>query len=528
MAGERILVVDDGRENRDFVVDYVLRPHGYRTLVARDGREGLEKALSERPDLILLDLQMPRMNGIEVLHALARENLNIPVVLMTFHGSEEIAVEVFRMGVKDYVKKPYTVEEMLGAIERSLTETRLRNEKDALTERLLISNRELQRRIKELNVLYKMGKSVTALLEIDQLAARAVEAATYVTGAEEGCLLLLEDGKLICRAAKRQGDGHARPLYIEMQDSLAEHAVKTGQPTVLTPEELAPARSGNPDVPHAVLYMPLLIGERVLGVLGVNNVSPDSKVFTEHDGALLSALADYAAIAVENARNFALLEEVKEWEKQQIRQTFERYVAPSVVDRVLDRPEALRLGGVRQPITILFADLRGYTTFSERARPEEVVELLNEYFRLAAEVIMAREGTLDKFLGDAVMAFFNAPEAQEDHPYRAVDAALALREAVNQWNAQRNGEKLTFGIGVHCGEAVVGNIGTSRAMNYTAIGDAVNLAKRLQERAAPGQILVSESVVECLGDQARVRLLGPMQVKGRQGAVTVYELLGLA
>ncbi len=528
MAGERILVVDDGRENRDFVVDYVLQPNGYRTLTARDGQEGLEKALAERPDLILLDLQMPRMTGIQVLQALARENANIPVILMTFHGSEEIAIEVFRLGVKDYVKKPYTVEEMLGAIERSLAETRLRQEKEALTERLLASNRELQRRVKELNVLYKMGKSVTAHLELDQLAVRVVEAATYVTGAEEGSLLLLEEGQLICRAAKRQTDAHARPVYVEAHDRLAERVVQEGEPVLLTPDDLAEARAHNSGVPYSVLYTPLMVADRVLGVLGVDNVSDDSKVFADHDGALLSALADYAAIAVENAHNFAQLEDAKEREKQHIRQTFERYVAPSVVDRVLDRPDALQLGGVRQEISIVFADIRGYTTYSELAEPEEVVESLNEYFRLAADVILAREGTLDKFLGDAVMAIFNAPEEQDDHPYRAVDAALALRNAVNEWNGRRGGDGLTFGIGVNLGWAVVGNIGTARAMNYTAIGDAVNLAKRLQERAAPGQILVAESVIERLGDLVNVRPLGPMQVKGRQKPVTVYELLGLA
>ena len=528
MAGERILVVDDGRENRDFIVDYILRPNGYRAITARDGREGLEKALSLRPDLILLDLQMPRMTGIQVLHALARENANIPVILMTFHGSEEIAIEVFRMGVKDYVKKPYTVDEMLGSIERSLSETRLRKEKEALTERLLASNRELQRRIKELNVLYKMGKSVTSHLEIEQLAVRVVEAATYVTGAEEGSLFLLEDeGAVTIRAAKRQSDSHARAVHLPCEDRLVDQVLSTRQPIVLTPQDLASAPGGI-GAPYAVLYTPLLMAERVLGVLGVDNVSANGKVFSEHDGALLSALADYAAIAVENANNYMRLEAIKEREKQEIRQIFERYVAPSVVDRVLDRPETLRLGGVRQEITILFADLRGYTHYSERADPETVVELLNEYYRLATDVIMAREGTLDKFLGDAVMAIFNAPETQEDHFYRAVDAALALRQGVAEWNARHGGKGLTFGIGVNLGEAVVGNIGTARAMNYTAIGDAVNLAKRLQEQAAPGQILVAESVVKSLGNLIKTRPLGPLQVKGREQPVTVYELLDLA
>ncbi len=187
----------------------------------------------------------------------------------------------------------------------------------------------------------------------------------------------------------------------------------------------------------------------------------------------------------------------------------------------------MALGGMRQEISILFADLRGYTTYSEQAAPEQVVELLNQYFRIAADVILAREGTLDKFLGDAVMAIFNAPQPQPDHPYRAVEAALALRQAVEEWNAQHS-NGLLFGIGVNLGEAVVGNVGAALAMNYTAIGDAVNLAKRLQERAAPGQILITDSVAARLGNQIRTTPLGAVQVKGRQQPVVVYELLGLA
>jgi len=525
VAGEHILVVDDGRENREFVVEYVLRPNGYRVSVARDGREGLSKALTERPDLILLDQQMPHMTGTEVIKALAAARANIPVILMTFHGSEEIAVEVFRLGVKDYVKKPYTVEEMLAAIERSLTETRLRKEKDALMQRVLVANQELQQRVRELNVLYRMGKNVTAQLELEQLAPRVVDAAVTVTDAEEGTLFLRENDTLVCRAARRATDSRAVAVNVASLDPLARQAVETGRPLTFTPEDLAPLRAGRPGLPYAALVVPLIIKDRVLGALGVNSVSEGGQVFTAHDQALLSALADYAAIAVENAGNFIQLQAAKEREKQQIRQMFERYVAPSVVDRVLDHPEALRLGGKRQVISILFADIRGYSAFSERAEPEQVVEMLNTYFQLAADVIMAREGTLDKFLGDGVMAFFNAPQPQDDHVRRALDAAVALREAVAAWNNRQGQPGLTFGIGVHTGEAVVGNIGAARAMNYTVIGDAVNVAKRLQEYAAPGQILITDRVLAALGDSVRAHSLGMVQAKGRQQPVAVYAVL---
>ena len=210
-----------------------------------------------------------------------------------------------------------------------------------------------------------------------------------------------------------------------------------------------------------------------------------------------------------------------------IRGAFERYVAPSVVDRVLRDTREMRIGGNRREISILFADIRGYTTLSEKADPEHVVELLNEYFTLATDIIFAREGTLDKFLGDAVMAFFNAPEDQADHTYRAVDAALALQAAVKELNARRGHDALQFSIGVNVGEAVVGNIGTPRAMNYTAIGDAVDLAKRLQERAEPGQILADQSVIARLGDLIQAELLGEIQVKGRKEPAGAYELHSL-
>lgn len=152
MAGEKILVVDDGKENREFVVEYVLKPAGFEAFQAKDGLEGLEAARRLSPDLILLDLQMPRLNGIQVLEALRDEALNIPVILMTFHGSEEIAIDVFRLGVRDYVKKPYTVDEMLRAIENCLADVRLRREQEALTDRLLQRNRVLHGQVKELTM----------------------------------------------------------------------------------------------------------------------------------------------------------------------------------------------------------------------------------------------------------------------------------------------------------------------------------------------------------------------------------------
>lgn len=523
MAGERILVVDDGRENREFIQEYILDPNGYEALMARDGQEGFEMALEYHPDLILLDLQMPRMTGDQVLKSLAAHNADIPVILMTFHGSEEVAVEVYRLGVRDYVKKPFTVDEMLMAIERSLTEARLVREKEALTERVLAANRELQMRVQELNVLYAVGKKVTSSLSMEEILPRIVDAAVQVTQAESGYIYLVEGSRLICRAIKRQGDPNALAVKMEAKDPIADQVIKSGKPLVLTPEQLT-GRSGSG--PITVAYAPLLFNKSVTGILGVNNFTPDSHIFTKHDRSLLSTLTDYASIAIENSRNYEALRQTKEMETAQIRGTFEKLVPPSVVDRVLSNPETLELGGRRQEISILFADIRGYTTWSENAPPEKVVEMLNDYLSLAAEIILAWNGTLDKFFGDGLMAIFNAPEPQEDHVHRAADAALALLRAAKEMS-DRRGDGLSYSVGVHVGEAVVGYIGTERAMNYTAIGDTVNLAKRLQEYGSPDQVLVEEAVIKRLGNLAQARPLGELKVKGRKTPAFAYELLSL-
>ncbi|MBZ0295467.1 MAG: response regulator, partial [Anaerolineae bacterium] len=341
MAGENILVVDDGQENRDFVVEYVLQPNGYQAMVARDGREGLELAIKYRPDLILLDLQMPRMTGIQVLQQLAARKMDIPVILMTFHGSEEIAIEVYRMGVRDYLKKPFSIDEMIDAIERSLTEVRLQREKEALMERVIQSNRELQMRVQEMNVLYSVGKSVTATLDIDNLLPRIVDAAVQVTHAEVGQIYLITpDNTLVCRALKRQGDNHTQAINIVIRDRAALQVMETGKPLVLTPEQL----NHNHDGPISMAYAPLVFRNRVLGILGVSTVSSEGHIFTKHDSALLSTLSDYAAISIENSRNFAELRAAKERENAQLRGTFEKLVPPSVVNRILSNPDSLELG----------------------------------------------------------------------------------------------------------------------------------------------------------------------------------------
>ena len=222
-----------------------------------------------------------------------------------------------------------------------------------------------------------------------------------------------------------------------------------------------------------------------------------------------------------------VVEDLTEKKRLESRQRLlSRMVSPAVVEQ-LD-PDELQLGGKRMLITTLFADLRGFTSFSEQRDPEELVSILNRYLGAAAESVLAEGGTLDKFIGDAVMAFFNAPIPQADHALRAVYAALRMRQMTIAIQEALTPEfHLSFGTGIHTGEAILGLVGTHQRMDYTAIGDSVNIAKRLQQNAGVGQIMISQEVYEQIADQVITEPVSPIQAKGKKKPLQVYEVTRL-
>lgn len=222
-------------------------------------------------------------------------------------------------------------------------------------------------------------------------------------------------------------------------------------------------------------------------------------------------------------------------EKRRVREMFSRYVSPDYVRQLADDFESLRLGGERVPVTVLFSDIRGFTSLSERLPAETVVGMLNDYLERMAEVIFRHGGTLDKFIGDAVMAFWGAPVAVEDHAHRAAAAAVDMideLEALNRrWAEEGAAAEFAIGIGINTGEAVVGNIGSlSHKLDYTAIGDTVNLASRLEglSKEYGTTIIISESTLAEIGEEFETAVLDDVQVKGKEQSVRIHELHGRA
>jgi len=300
---EEILIIDDSEHIASLLANHVLPELGFTAIVAHTGRQGLQRIRARLPDLILLDLQLPDMSGLDLLRMLAQEGHDVPVILMTAHGSESIAVEAFRLGARNYLIKPFSDIEARAVIDQALRERRLRRDKERLTA-------SLQQRVQELTVLYRIGKSVTGLMDQEQLLQRIVEAGVFITQAEEGFLLLHDETQqeLYLRAAKNLGEQRAQSLRVPIDDSLAGQVFRTGKPVRLDQSRAGAALKVKTGfLVRAILQVPLMLGTKVKGVLAVDNRVAD-RTFSENDEYLLATLADYAAIAIENAR---LYEQVK-------------------------------------------------------------------------------------------------------------------------------------------------------------------------------------------------------------------------
>ncbi len=300
---EEILIIDDSEYIASLLANHVLPELGFTAIVAHTGRQGLQRIRSRLPDLILLDLQLPDTSGLDLLRMIAQEGYDVPVILMTAHGSESIAVEAFRLGARNYLIKPFSDIEARAVIDQALRERRLRRDKERLTA-------SLQQRVQELTVLYRIGKSVTGLMDQEQLLQRIVEAGVFITQAEEGFLLLHDETQqeLYLRAAKNLGEQRAQSLRLPIDDSLAGQVFRTGKPVRLDQSRVGAALKVKTGfLVRAILQVPLMLGTKVKGVLAVDNRVAD-RTFTENDEYLLATLADYAAIAIENAR---LYEQVK-------------------------------------------------------------------------------------------------------------------------------------------------------------------------------------------------------------------------
>jgi class 3 adenylate cyclase len=364
--------------------------------------------------------------------------------------------------------------------------------------------RHEREQIDRLAVLVAIGHESRVRLREQDLLRRAVRRVADGFGGDGVRLGLLGGGRL------RFPDELATDPSWQVADDLTRRA-EAAVGAVQQADGLGSVALGPAGPDEAVLACPLTVKDKPAGVL----LTRRSSGFSERDRSLFASLASQLSMGMENARLYHQLDGL-----------FRAYMSPDVATALLADPEQAALGGAVVEVTALFADLRGFTGFSERSTPEEIVVMLNRYFEHATAAILDEGGTVVQFVGDAMMALFNAPARQDDHPVRAARAALAMQAAVEATAASSPGWP-RFRVGVNTGPALVGNIGSTALRSFNAMGDAVNVAARLESVAQPGQVVIGETTRAQLPADAAVEPLGELAVKGRQSGVVAYRLFGL-
>jgi two-component system NtrC family sensor kinase len=303
---EKILVVNEDPAIVDLIVQQVLLPQGFQVQTAHDGAAALQTVLSHAPDLLLTSLELPGLSGRDLMTALRSQGLETTIIVIGPRGADSQAVQAFRLGAKDYIGQPLREAELVASLDRALSEVRLRRERETLAQRLAAANQQLEKRVKELTTLAGIGKAVTAMTNLGHLFNRLLEAGLYVTEAEIGWLMLAEEnsGQPILRAGKNLPNLSALRPGQPWDDGISSLLMLSGEGLTLAGPALARLRAGQ--VVKAAVAVPLKARDKVIGVIVAGNRT--GKAFTERDQAMLAAVADYAVIAIVNARLFQALE----------------------------------------------------------------------------------------------------------------------------------------------------------------------------------------------------------------------------
>jgi len=414
--------------------------------------------------------------------------------------------------------------DVMSTVLRSKEEVPLTAERDKVLE-------ALQRKANILSALYEMSKTLGSVFDLNAIFEKATDIIFRSTPADRVVALLAEgegneDAKLTpiaMRARDNKLEAHARRLSIgrTITRKVMKDRVALLSQDAASDEQFAGVDSIVSQGVRSTICAPLVAETRVHGALYADRLDPFA-AFKPDDLELISAVAAQTAIAVENARAHERLarEEVA-------RANYSRFLPEYVVKQMLENPDSFKLGGVNQTITILFADIRGFTRISEHAPPEKIVNLLNRYFSAMTDIIFAHGGTLDKYLGDGLMALFGAPTATPDDASNALNAAVAMQRRMLGINSELRDEgfpEIGVGMGMHTGEVIVGYIGSDRRSEYTAIGDTVNTSARLESNALGGEILISDATAKAAHSRYTLKPREPIMVKNRQQPVMLWEV----
>ena len=390
---------------------------------------------------------------------------------------------------------------------------------------------EIEKSNRILKVLTKVAETLIAVRPVEEVLQQVMEIVFDHIPADRGFLMLYEEaeGKLVPMVVKHKHPGASAEGKITVSKTITDRVMKD-RVSILTSDAMVDPRFGAGDSIRfhgirSAMCAPLWNKDQVIGIIHVDSPML-TNCFTLNDLDLLTALANYAAVAVERARmNQKIVAEQKK------RERLGRFLSPQVTSRILatsdSQDAALAVPEVKDA-SVLFADIVGFTTMSEKMSPSQVALLLNDYLSRMTEVIFKYEGTLDKYIGDAIMAVFGAPLDMPDHAYRSIMAALEMQERLTEFNAERKeGPHLRIRIGINSGKVVAGEIGSINKKEYTVLGDTVNTASRLESSVAkPGMVVIGQNTHEMVAGRFECKSLGSFTLKGKEREVSVFEVTG--
>jgi adenylate cyclase len=386
----------------------------------------------------------------------------------------------------------------------------------------------LKRDYERLRIGHEFSTYVRLERDLNELLARILEIAFDLIPADNGVILLRDphSQELVIQAMRQRKPGQGKVL---VSDTLLAQVQETKE-GVLTSDAITDARF---QASHSIIALgvrsamavPLLnsSGDEVKGIMFLDSRERIA-AFTTKDLEVLSAIAAQASVALENSEYARALEHEATQRAQ-----LSRFLSPALVEQAARGSIELTKGGTLTEMTILFSDIRGFTSISEKMPPQEVVKMLNDYFELMVDILFEHNGILDKFIGDAIMGLWGAPVKRPDDATQAVRAAVKMQERLKDWNVDRVAQgrvPIQIGIGLHTGHVVVGNMGSSKALSYTAIGDGVNLASRLCGVAREGMVVISEECAMRAGKSKFIlEALPPAKVKNREAPVEIFKVL---
>ena len=390
--------------------------------------------------------------------------------------------------------------------------------------------KDLRRKAKFLDLLFEMSKTLGTVFDLEEIFEKATDLIFRGTPADRVIALLADEAgdydSLYQIGAKTRDESFAKlSEKLTVSRTITRRVMEDGvailSQDAKTDEQFQGAESIVSQGVRSTICAPLITQSGIHGVLYADRLDPFS-AFRQDHLELISAVGAQTAVTVETVKAHKRLarEEVA-------RANYSRFMPEYVVQQLLENPDSFRLGGANQMITVLFADIRGFTAISENENPEKVVGLLNQYFTAMTEIIFEHGGTLDKYIGDGLMALFGAPTATPDDARNALNAAVAMQKRLVTLKgelAEQGFDRIAIGIGLHTGVATIGYIGSERRSEYTAIGDTVNLASRLESNTIGGQILISEATALAAGNIFPMIKREPLTVKNRKQAVDLFEV----